>query len=153
MSETVRFRFTIEKVYALPGRGIVVTGRVEEGSITVGAAIGFLGGQGAWISGVVSAIEVSQRLVDEAQAGQAASLLLEGIGKKHIQPGMVLTEVPELPMAAPSREYEVETHYPAPMPIPSSGRPIHPTSSFGRTALFLLIGILIALALLYLQER
>ncbi len=153
MNEKVQFRFTVEKFYSLPGRGVVVTGRVDEGSIPVGAPIGFLGPNGKWVSGVVSAIEVSQKLVEEAEAGQPASLLLEGIGKKLIQPGMVLTEVPAVPVAATAGDYEIESSQPEPTPISNSGRPIHPTSSIWRTALFILVGILIILVLLFLQQR
>ncbi len=155
MNEKIRFRFTVEKLYTLPGRGTVVTGRVEEGTIPVGASVGFLGPEGKWITGVVAAIEVSQRLVEEAQAGQAASMLLEGIAKKQLQPGIVLTEAPGIPVAPAAGEYESEVSAPQPEPpsMPSLASPIHPTSNLWRTALFVLVGILIVLALLYFQQR
>lgn len=154
MNEKIRFRFTVEKLYTLPGRGTVVTGRVEEGTIPVGASIGFLGPEGKWVTGVVAAIEVSQRLVEEAQAGQTASMLLEGIAKKQLQPGIVLTEVSEIPAPSAAAVYETAVSPQLePTPLPASASPIHPTSGLGRTALFVLVGILIVLALLYFQQR
>ena len=148
-----KFRFTVEKVFSLPGRGTVVTGRVDEGSIALGALVGFMRTDGQWTRGTVTGIEVAQHLVEEAQAGQPASLLLEGIKKGQVNPGAVLLNAPAPPVDR--TEYPVVTSQPeleAPS-IPSSGKPIHPTSSIWRTALFILVGVLIVLALLYWQQN
>jgi translation elongation factor EF-Tu-like GTPase len=148
-----KFRFTVEKVFSLPGRGTVATGRVDEGVISLGSSIGFMRTDGQWTRGTVTGIEVAQKLVEEVQAGQAASLLLEGIKKGQVDPGAVLTNAPAPPVDRV--EYPVVTPQPdmeAPS-IPSSGKPIHPTSSIWRTALFILVGLLIVLALLYWQQQ
>ena len=78
------FRFKVEKTFTVPGRGVVVSGKVEEGKVAVEQVIGFLETTGQWKNVVVVAIEVEQRLVEEAQAGQRASLLLDGVKKKQI---------------------------------------------------------------------
>ena len=150
------FRFIAEKTISIPGRGTVVTGKVEEGSVSVGAEVGFLGTDGKWVSAQVVAIEVSRRLVEEAEAGQQASMLLQGVKKDQIAPGMVLIEVPATPVPISSSSRPPEPSLPdgasAP-PMPSSGKAIHPPSSLWRTALFLVIGILIILAILFLQGK
>ena len=150
------FRFTVEKIISIPGRGIVVTGKAEEGSVSVGAEIGFLGTDGRWVSAQVVAIEISHRLVEKAGAGQQASLLLQGIKKGQIAPGMVLVEVPATPVPISSAPHPPEIPPPniasAP-PLPTSAKAIHPPSSLWRTAIFLIIGVLIILAILFLQGK
>jgi hypothetical protein len=148
------FRFVAEKVYAIPGRGIVVTGKVESGSISAGSEIGFLGTEGKWTKATVIGIEVNRRLVEEAEAGQQASILLEGVRKDQVALGTVLLEVPggPAPITSPLPE-------PAPRPVVSAPSPpslqgaIHPPSSLWRTVLFIILGILIILAILYLQGK
>jgi hypothetical protein len=148
------FRFIAEKVYAIPGRGIVVTGKVEKGSVSVGSEVGFLGTDGKWTSALVIGIEVNRRLVEEAEAGQQASIMLEGVRKEQVTLGTVLLEVPAAPVSITSPPPE-----PTPRPVvPAPSRPslekaIHPPSSLGRTVLFIVIGILVILAILYFQGK
>jgi hypothetical protein len=145
-------RFVTEKVYSIPGRGVVVTGKVESGSVSAGEEIGFLGTDGQWASAVVVGIEVSRRLVEEAAMGQQASLLLQGVRKEQISIGTILLEAPEAPMPVssplPQSSYQPEISVPS---APSLGHPIHPSSSLWRTIFFIAIGILILLAILYFQ--
>ncbi len=149
------FRFTVEKAFPIPGRGVVVAGRVDEGTVATGQEVGFLKADGLWGTGVVIGVEVSGRLVEETTAGQQANLLLEGVKKGQIGPGAVLTEPP----MAPSISVEPTTSQTESMPemrppsIPSYGGPIRPSSSAWRMLVFFLIGILILLALLFLQEK
>ncbi len=154
MDKKDAFRFIAEQAYSIPGRGIVVTGRVEEGSVSVGSEIGFLGTDGKWTSAMVIGIEVSRRLVEEVEAGQRASILLEGVKKDQITLGTVLTEVPVAPAPLSS-----PPPLPAPPPVapspsmPNLGQAIHPPSSFWRTFLYILIGIFVILAILYIQGK
>jgi len=146
------FRFTAEEVFSIPGRGVVVTGRVDEGTVSAGEEIGFLATDGKWTSALVIGIEVSHRLVEEANTGQRASLLLQGIRKGQITLGTVLLEVPTAP-AAPSPP-PGQSYAPPPESIlsrPSREKAIHPPSSLWRTVLFLIIGVLIILALFYFR--
>jgi hypothetical protein len=154
MDKKGAFRFIAEQAYSIPGRGVVVTGKVEEGSVSVGSEIGFLGTDGKWTIAMVIGIEVSRRLVEEAEAGQRASILLEGVKKDQITLGTVLTEVPGAPVSLSS-----PPSLPAPPPVapspsmPTLGEAIQPPSSFWRTVLFILIGILVILAILYVQGK
>ncbi len=155
MKKGLEFRFVANKVYTIPGRGTVVTGKVERGSVSVGDEIGFIGSDGQLSRAVVSAIEVSRRLVEEAQAGQEASLLLEGSRKGQIVQGTVLMEVPEAapvpvsPAAAETGPSEpVPPSYPSPAP-----KPIAPSSGAGRFIIYILVGLLILFAFLYIQGK
>jgi hypothetical protein len=149
-----RFRFTAEEAFAIPGRGLVVTGKVEEGSISVGAEVGFLARDGKWIRALVVAIEISRRLVEEAKAGQRASILLEGVKKDQITLGTVLQDVPVAPVPISSTPAKPSAPPVAATPPPTSwGGPIHPPSTLWRTILFVIIGILVILGILYLQGK
>jgi hypothetical protein len=149
-----QFRFTAEEVFSIPGRGIVVTGKVEQGSLSVGTEVGFLATDGKWVSALVVAIEVSRRLVEEAKTGQRASILLEGVKKDQITLGTVLQDVPVAPVPISSTPVQPS---PPPLagvpPTPSLAKPIHPPSSLWRTILFIIIGVLAILAILYLQGK
>ena len=155
MDKGREFRFIANKVYTIPGKGVVVTGRVEKGSVSVGDEIGFIGTNGQMARAVVAAIEVSRRLVETAQAGEEASLLLEGARKDQIVQGTVLMEAPEAPPgpvpSAPPESVRYETAEPP--PSPDSPRPISPSSGWGRSVIYILIGLLILLALMFFQGK
>jgi len=149
------FRFVANKVYTIPGKGVVVAGRVDKGSVSVGDQIGFIGTNGQMASAVVAAIEVSRRLVETAQAGEEASLLLEGTRKDQIVQGTVLMELPEAPPmpGAPAPAESVHYETAEPPPSPHSPKPIAPSSGLGRSVIYILIGFLILLALLFFQGK
>lgn len=158
------FRFKVEKAFTVPGRGVVVSGKIEEGKVAVEQVVGFLDTGGQWRNVVVAAIEVEQRLVEEAQAGERASLLLSGVKKKQIPAGTVLlepppgAEAPEAGRAEPASEPVVRNSSPAAPKIPTSahppsGRPIEPASGSWRLALLLAAGLLIIFLLLFSQGK
>ncbi len=145
-------RFVVEELYSVPTRGIVVTGRVEQGTVSAGEEIGFLGTDGKWIIALVAAIEVNRNLVEQVEAGNRASLLLQGIKKNQIAKGTIFTGVPAsaVPVSGPSPQMAPQVPS---SPRPDYSGPIQPSSSQGRTVLLIFIGILILLALLYLQGQ
>ncbi|MBP1715517.1 MAG: tuf [Deltaproteobacteria bacterium] len=158
------FRFRVEKTFSIPGRGVVVSGKVEEGKVAVEQVVGFLEATGQWRNAVVKAIEVEHRLVEEAEAGQQASLLLNGVKKKQIALGMVFLDPPQGPVSResyqpdPASEPAVRAPLPAAPKIPPptqgpSDRPIQPASGSWRLAILLLAGILVILFLLFFQEK
>ena len=88
------FRMTIEAVFAIRGRGIVVTGLIEDGTIQVGNEI-FVHGADSVKTAVISSIEMFRRKQQRAQAGETVGLVLEGIHKKEeVQQGDILKGVP-----------------------------------------------------------
>ena len=147
-------RFIIEKVYSLPGKGVVTTGKIESGSVSVGEEIRFLGTDGQWANALVIGIEVSRQLVEEASAGQQASLLLEGVRKEQITLGTILLDVPASPARASYPASQTVSQPTRSIPAaPSLGEAIHPRSSLWRTIFYVGIGILIILAILYSQGK
>jgi len=155
MDRAREFRFIANKVYTIPGKGVVVTGRVDKGSVSVGDEIGFIGTNGQMARAVVAAIEVSRRLVETAQAGEEASLLLEGARKDQIVQGTVLMDLPEAPPGpgAPAPAESVRYETAEPPPSPQSPKPIAPSSGLGRSVIYILVGLLILLALLFFQGK
>ncbi len=158
------FRFRVEKTFSIPGRGVVVSGKVEEGKVAVEQVIGFLQTTGQWKNVVVLAIEVEHRLLEEAEAGQQASLLIDGVKKNQIAVGMVFLEPPQ--ESVPREGYQSES---APEPgVPTrtppapqisspadnySNRPIQPSSGSWSFVILALAGLLIILFLLFFQGR
>ena len=61
-----RFRMTVEDVFGIRGRGTVVTGRIEQGSLEAGDEI-VLGGPGYTRAVVVAAIEKFRKRVERAE--------------------------------------------------------------------------------------
>jgi len=83
------FLLPIEDVFSISGRGTVVTGRIERGSIKIGNKVEIVGLRETRES-VVTGIEMFNKILDEARAGENVGILLRGIDKKDVERGMVL---------------------------------------------------------------
>jgi len=83
------FLMPIEDVFSISGRGTVVTGRVEKGIIRVNDKIEIVGIKETRDS-VATGLEMFNKLLDEARAGENVGVLLRGIDKKDVERGMVL---------------------------------------------------------------
>jgi elongation factor Tu len=84
------FLMPIEDVFTITGRGTVVTGRVEQGMLKVGEEIEIVGIEPQTSKTVVTGIEMFRKMLDEAQAGDNAGILLRGTKKDEVQRGQVL---------------------------------------------------------------
>jgi translation elongation factor EF-Tu-like GTPase len=83
---------TVADVFTFPGRGIVVTGRIESGRVRAFTEIDIEGPSSAG-KAIVTDVTVPGKRVEVAQAGDVVSLLLRGLpgsGKREILPGDVL---------------------------------------------------------------
>jgi len=85
------FLMSIEDVFSITGRGTVVTGRVDRGTVKVGDEIEIVG-FGETRKAVVTGVEMFRKLLDQAQAGDNIGTLLRGIGKTEVERGMVLAK-------------------------------------------------------------
>lgn len=83
------FMMPIEDVFSISGRGTVVTGRVERGLIKVNDKIEIVGLKDTRET-VATGLEMFNKLLDEARAGENVGVLLRGIDKKDVERGMVL---------------------------------------------------------------
>ena len=84
------FLMPIEDVFTITGRGTVVTGRVEQGVLRLGEEIEIVGIAEKTSKTVVTGIEMFRKMLDEAQAGDNAGILLRGTKKDEVQRGQVL---------------------------------------------------------------
>jgi elongation factor Tu len=84
------FLMPIEDVFTITGRGTVVTGRVEQGVLKIGDEIEIVGIEPKTSKTVVTGIEMFRKMLDEAQAGDNAGILLRGTKKDEVQRGQVL---------------------------------------------------------------
>jgi elongation factor Tu len=84
------FLMPIEDVFTITGRGTVVTGRVEQGQLKLGDEVEIVGIEPKTTKTVVTGIEMFRKMLDEAQAGDNAGILLRGTKKDEVQRGQVL---------------------------------------------------------------
>ena len=83
------FLMAIEDVFSIPGRGTVVTGRIEQGTIHVNDKVEIIGLQDTQET-TCTGVEMFKKLLNEGQAGDNVGILLRGIGKEEVQRGQVL---------------------------------------------------------------
>jgi elongation factor Tu len=86
------FIMPIEDVFTITGRGTVVTGRVEGGSIKVGDEVEIVGIHPETAKTVVTGVEMFNKTLDNAQAGDNAGALLRGIKREDVERGQVLAK-------------------------------------------------------------
>ena len=101
------FLMPIEDVFSITGRGTVVTGRVERGVLNVGDVIDIIGMREEKQSTTVTGIEMFRKLLDRAQAGDNAGILLRGTKKDDVERGMVLVKPGSV---TPHKEFECEVY-------------------------------------------
>lgn len=83
------FLMPIEGVYSIPGRGTVVTGRVERGVVNAGDQVEILG-RGKSSLTTVTSIEAYNRILDNGSAGESIGCLLRGVAKDDVARGQIL---------------------------------------------------------------
>jgi elongation factor Tu len=86
------FLMPIEDVFTISGRGTVVTGRVERGTLKVGEEVEIVGLREEPLKTVATGIEMFRKVLDEALPGDNIGVLLRGIGKDEVERGMVLAK-------------------------------------------------------------
>ena len=85
------FRLTVEDVFSITGRGTVVTGRVESGTLRRGEVVRQTRADGTTRDVTVKGIEMFRTVTDTANAGDNVGLLLAELGRSEIGRGDVLT--------------------------------------------------------------
>ncbi|MCH9608934.1 MAG: Elongation factor Tu [Chlamydiales bacterium] len=83
------FLMPIEDVFSISGRGTVATGRVERGVVNINDKLQMVGLKDTQET-VATGLEMFNKLLDEARAGENVGILLRGIDKANIERGMVL---------------------------------------------------------------
>ncbi|MBT1093636.1 elongation factor Tu [Streptomyces sp. Tu102] len=81
------FLLSVENVLTITGRGTVVTGAVERGTVRVGDRVEVLG---AGLETVVTGLETFGKPMEDAQAGDNVALLLRGVPRDAVRRGHVV---------------------------------------------------------------
>lgn len=84
------FLMAVEDVFSITGRGTVATGRIERGLVKVGDTVEIVGLKETR-STTITGLEMFQKSLEEAMAGDNVGILVRGIQKTEIERGMVLS--------------------------------------------------------------
>jgi len=85
------FLMPIEDVFSITGRGTVVTGRIEQGTVHPADEVAIVGIRDTTKT-TVTGVEMFRKLLDEGQAGDNVGCLLRGTGKDDVERGQVLAK-------------------------------------------------------------
>ena len=100
------FLMSIEDVFTITGRGTVVTGRVERGTLKLNDEVEIVGIKPTQKT-VVTGIEMFRKQLDFAQAGDNAGVLLRGISREQVERGQVLAKPGSV---TPHTKFEAEVY-------------------------------------------
>jgi elongation factor Tu len=100
------FLMPVEDIFSIEGRGTVVTGRVERGAVKVGEEIEIVG-LGPTTTTTVTGVEMFNKQLDRAQAGDNAGILLRGTKNDDVHRGQVLAAKGSV---TPHTEFEAEVY-------------------------------------------
>ena len=86
------FLMSVEDVFSIKGRGTVVTGRVERGTLKPNNEVEIVGLRDDIRKVVVTSMEMFHKILDEVMAGDNAGLLLRGVNRDDVERGQVLSK-------------------------------------------------------------
>jgi elongation factor Tu len=101
------FLMPIEDVFTITGRGTVVTGRVEQGEVKIGEEVEIVGIHPEVAKTVVTGVEMFNKTLDSAQAGDNAGALLRGTKREEVERGQVLAKPGSI---TPHTHYKAEVY-------------------------------------------
>ncbi|MDQ4075309.1 MAG: elongation factor Tu, partial [Chloroflexota bacterium] len=85
------FLMPIEDVFSIKGRGTVVTGRIERGTVKVGETVEIVGLKDTQAT-TVTGVEMFHKMLDQGEAGDNVGVLLRGVGREEVERGQVLAK-------------------------------------------------------------
>src|SRR5258705_495873 len=100
------FLMAIEDVFSITGRGTVVTGRVERGTLAKMAEVEIVGITDTRKT-TATDLEMFRKLLDEVRAGDNVGVLLRGIDKEDVERGQVLAKPGSV---SPHTNFEVHVY-------------------------------------------
>jgi len=100
------FLMAVEDVFSIEGRGTVATGRVERGIIKPNEEVELVGLKDT-IKTVAVSLEMFNKILDEARAGDNVGVLLRGTKKDEVERGQVLVKPGTV---TPHTEFETEVY-------------------------------------------
>ncbi|MFZ9659090.1 MAG: elongation factor Tu [Arcobacteraceae bacterium] len=100
------FLMPVEDVFSISGRGTVVTGRIEKGTVKIGEVIEIVGLRET-IKTTVTGVEMFRKEMTEGLAGDNCGLLLRGVKKEDVERGQVLIKPGTI---TPHTKFECEVY-------------------------------------------
>lgn len=100
------FLMSIEDVFSIKGRGTVATGRVERGQVKVGDKVELVG-LADTLETTVTGVEMFNKSLEFAMAGDNCGALLRGVEKDQVQRGQVLAAPKSI---TPHKKFEAEIY-------------------------------------------
>ena len=91
-AEDKPFLMSVEDVFSIEGRGTVATGRVERGTAKVGDKVQIVGLRKDPVETTITGLEMFQKTLESAIAGDNVGALLRGIDRNGIERGQVLAK-------------------------------------------------------------
>src|SRR5207249_9423918 len=85
------FLMPVEDVFSITGRGTVVTGRVERGTLNKMGEVEIVGIKPTRKT-IATDLEMFRKLLDEVRAGDNVGVLLRGVDKDEVERGQVLSK-------------------------------------------------------------
>ena len=82
----------VEDVFSIKGRGTVVTGAIQRGTVKVGDTVEIVGFTEAPRAVTVTGVEMFQKSMDQGEAGDNVGCLLRGVERNEIERGQVLAK-------------------------------------------------------------
>jgi elongation factor Tu len=86
------FLMPIEDVFSIKGRGTVVTGRIERGTVKVGETVQIVGFSEQLRDVICTGVEMFQKTLDTGEAGDNVGCLLRGVERVDVERGQVLAK-------------------------------------------------------------
>ncbi len=77
----------VEASFTITGRGTVVTGTIESGTLQVGHQVTIQRAGAVVALSRIEAIEMTRKMIQSAQAGETVGVLLPGMSRKEVQQG------------------------------------------------------------------
>ncbi len=86
------FLMSVEDVFSIKGRGTVVTGRVDRGTLLPMSEVEIVGLRDDARKVTVTSMEMFHKILEKVEAGDNAGLLLRGVAREEIERGQVLAK-------------------------------------------------------------
>jgi len=100
------FLMPVEDVFTITGRGTVVTGKVERGTLNINTEVEIVGIREPQKT-TVTGIETFHKQMDQAQAGDNTGLLLRGIKREDVERGQVVVKPGSI---TPHTDFEAQVY-------------------------------------------
>jgi len=101
------FLMPIEDVFSITGRGTVVTGRIERGTVKVNDTVEIVGIKEKSLTTTVTGVEMFRKLLDEGRAGDNVGLLLRGVKREEVERGQCVIKPGT---TTPHTEFEAQVY-------------------------------------------